>query len=105
MNFLARVLWHWLKESKVAKGTVTVAMGSSISFYALMGFIKEQIETVNAAVDKKILIEKEIVNLELSITNEMREKQFQNIHYELKYLRGAIDETNRNVLRLYEKKK
>lgn len=105
MNFLASVLWHWLKESKVAKGTVTVAMGSSISFYALMGILREQISEVNATIDKKIIIHKDFVALELALTNEMREKQFQDIHYELKYLRGAVDETNRNVLKLYEGKK
>jgi hypothetical protein len=102
---IIQVIADWFTQSQIAKGTATVAMGSSIGFITIMGFFKEQIIEVRA--ETKMQIEQlEIRQLERMLARK------EHIDYKLKqidenyvYLRGAIDETNQNVLLILKDKK
>jgi hypothetical protein len=98
IGFLTQIIVEWWKQSQVAKGAVTVAMGSSFGFVAMMGLMKEQIAEVNASTDAKVLaLDKKVFDF-AAVKGQMRDEQFRQIHEELKYQRGAIDATNQNVL-------
>ncbi len=103
--FILNVIAEWWKQSQVAKGTVTIAMGSSIGFVTMMGIFKEQIADVNASIDKKIEVS-EVQTLQRMLDQKMyNDAQFRQIHEDYVYLRGAIDVTNQNVLSIVKDKR
>jgi len=97
-KFLINLIVEWFKQSQVAKGAVTVAMGSSIGYVAIIGYTQKQIDTASAATDIKIESSKKEIYDKMMLLKSARDDQYQQIREELKYQRGAIDATRDSVL-------
>jgi peptidoglycan hydrolase CwlO-like protein len=103
VNFILTVLWNWLKDSSFHKTAASAAAGTSVGMLTVLGLLEQKIETVRAEV--KV----EITQLQGSVTKiddfvqhrkEITDERFEHIDQSLKYLRGAIDVTNQNILNL-----
>jgi len=103
MQFIFTLFWNWIKDTQFHKTAASAAAGTSIGMMTVLGLLEQKIDTVKAEV--KVEVNEVRVNLEeidsfVKHRKEITDERFENIDQNLKYLRGAIDVTNQNILNL-----
>jgi hypothetical protein len=103
MQFLFTLLWNWIKDTQFHKTAASAAAGTSIGMLTILGLLEQKIDTAKAEMSLEVIniktnVEKldDFVKYRKAITDE----RFEHIDQNLKYLRGAIDVTNQNILNL-----
>lgn len=103
MGFILTLIWNWLKDAQFHKTAASTAAGTSIGLLTVIGVLEQKIETVKAEVKIEIQDVKahvEQVDSFVQHRKEITDERFEHIDQGLKYLRGAIDVTNQNILNL-----
>ena len=97
MQLILSLVWQWFKDAQFHKMAASTAAGTSIGFITVMGVLETRIDKVNADVTHSQV---EIIELQNFVKNrkELTDERFQRIDHDLKYLKGAIDATNQNIL-------
>lgn len=103
MQFLATLFWNWIKDSQFHKTAASAAAGTSIGMLTVIGVLEQKIETVKADVRAEVsdtLHRVEQLQKDFVSRNNLIDERFDTVSDHYRYLRGAIDVTNQNVLNL-----
>jgi len=103
MSFLVSLIFGWIKDSQFHKTAASAAAGSSIGILTAIGILEQKIDSVKAEVKSELVqVQNHVSEIDSFVKHrkEITDERFQNIDHSLKYLRGAIDVTNQNVLNL-----
>lgn len=103
MSFVLQIVLQWLRDTQFHKMAASTAAGTSLGFLTMMSVFDAKLEKANADFDKRsTVIESKVMDVEhfIKARKELTDERFMHIDAELKYMRGAIDATNQNVLRL-----
>jgi hypothetical protein len=103
INTVLTLCWAFLKDSAFHKRAASAAAGTSIGMMTVLGILRGEIKEVKADLKKEIEINREYsgsIEVTLAQRKEIVDERFDIINENLKYLRGAIDATNQNILNL-----
>jgi hypothetical protein len=103
MQFLFTLIWTWIKDSQFHKTAASAAAGTSIGMMTGLGILEQKIDTVKAEVKVEVnQVRTDLKEIDSFVKHrkEITDERFENIDQNLKYLRGAVDVTNQNILNL-----
>lgn len=103
MSFIFTLIWNWIRDTQFHKTAASAAAGTSIGMFTVLGILEQKIDTVKAEVKTEIVEVRahiEQIDYFVKARKELTDERFENIDHNLKYLKGAIDVTNQNVLTL-----
>lgn len=103
MQFIFALVWAWLKDTQFHKTAASAAAGTSVGMLTVVGILEQKLDTVKADVKVEIHGVKshiERVDSFVQHRKEITDERFEHIDNNLKYLRGAVDVTNQNILNL-----
>lgn len=103
MQFIWALIWQWIKDTQFHKMAASTAAGTSLGFVTMMSVFDAKLEKVHADFTQKVqVLERKTVDVDhfINARKELTDERFEHIDTDLKYLKGAIDVTNQNVLQL-----
>ena len=103
MSFVLGIIWNWIKDAQFHKTAASAAAGTSIGLLTVMTLVDQRIDTAKAELAGKLYSlssELRVSDQSVVIRKEVIDQRFEIIDQNLKYLRGAIDATNQNILLL-----
>lgn len=103
MAFILNVLWNWLKDTQFHKSAASAAAGTSIGIMTVIGILEQKMDTAKAEIKVEVVqLKADLDHIDqfVKARKEVTDERFENIDSNLKYLRGAIDVTNQNILNL-----
>lgn len=110
MGWLTTRFLEWAAQSSLAKGGAAITIGITVG--VLSSYATTEVKIQNAVSAQTGYTDSQIKELRAYMQGrrELRDEQYNSLSHRLSgveaqgvYLRGAVDETNRNVLKLYDK--
>lgn len=100
-KLILSALWAWLKDTQIAKGAATTAVGTSVGFITILGVVDSKIGEVKQVIQLENSQTAERVHrveLYLDQRKELRDFQLNSLKEEIKYIRGSVDAMNATIM-------
>lgn len=101
MKIVLSALWAWVKDTQIAKGAATTAVGTSVGFITILGVVDAKVVELKQTIKvESVATNHRVSNIEnyLEQRKEFLDFQHDTLKEEMKYMRGSLDAMNQTLM-------
>lgn len=103
MWYFVKLIAAWMTDTKFHVKAASTAAGTSIGMITVLGILETKIDKAKSDIEMKLERSSFDIKVIKHTADERKilvDERFLDLHEDMKYMRGAIDATNQNVLQL-----